>query len=301
MKKKKTKSRNIGYLFKEGIRGIFLHGFMSFAAICVTVACLVIIGSFSAILYNLNLQIKELEQQNQIVAYIDESYNTAQAHSVESEIRIQIENVKEATFVSREDRLKEFKEEQGDADAFTGVNAETLRDRVIITLIDNSKADETVERIKEVKGVVNVNYHSEIATGFTTIQRVLSIASIVIIVVLLIVSLFIISNTIKLAMYDRRDEIAIMKMVGATNSFIRFPYVIEGFFIGLISAVISFFATWGLYDLLADQITRVDSLQLFNIVPFNEILIPLAIVFGVSGLFVGIFGSVMSIRKFLDV
>lgn len=302
MKKTKTKSRNIGYLFKEGIRGIFLHGFMSFAAICVTVACLVIIGSFSAILYNLDLKVEELEKDNRIVAYIDETYNDAEAKSVGTAINAQVENVLKAEFMTREERLDSFIEEQGNADAFAGVDPETLRDRIVITLVDNSKTEQTVEQLRQIEGVAEISYHPEVANGFTTIKRVLSIASLAIILVLLIVSLFIISNTIKLAMYDRRDEIAIMKMVGATNGFIRFPYLIEGFFIGIISGVVAFFAQWGLYELLREQITRIDSDgTVFSVVPFEQLLVPLAVIFGVSGLFVGIFGSLMSIRKFLDV
>ena len=117
----------------------------------------------------------------------------------------------------------------------------------------------------------------------------------------MVVSLFMISNTIKLAMYDRRDEIAIMKMIGATNRFIRFPYFVEGFLIGIISGVVAFFLEWGLYDLLDRKITEMQSLQLINITPFREILLPVAVTFGAAGLFVGVFGSVMSIRKFLDV
>jgi cell division transport system permease protein len=110
-----------------------------------------------------------------------------------------------------------------------------------------------------------------------------------------------ISNTIKLAMYDRRDEIGIMKMVGATNRFIRFPYFVEGFLIGVIAGALAFFITWGIYDLIAREIHRVDALQMFDIVPFTTLLIPMVVTFGAAGLFVGIFGSVMSIRKFLDV
>ena len=301
MKKTKTKSRNIGYLFKEGIRGIFLHGFMSFAAICVTVACLVIIGSFSSILYNLDLQVKELEKDNKIVVIVDETLNEAAAKSVGTKINSTVENVLEAKFVSKDEVYARFLEQQGETDAFAGVSPETFCDEIEITLVDNGLMEDTVAQLKEIEGVAKVNSHPEIATGFSTIQRVLNIASVAIILVLLIVSLFIISNTIKLAMYDRRDEIAIMKMVGATDGFIRFPYLIEGFVIGLISAVISFFAQWGLYDLLQNQIIRVDSLNLFSIVPFREVTIPMAVIFGVAGLFVGVFGSLMSIRKFLDV
>ena len=122
-----------------------------------------------------------------------------------------------------------------------------------------------------------------------------------VILVLLVVSLFMISNTIKLAMYDRRDEIAIMKMIGATNRFIRFPYFVEGFLIGLISGAVAFFLEWGLYDLLVSKITEIQSLQLFKLVPFKEVFLPMILTFGFTGLFVGMFGSVMSIRKFLDV
>lgn len=294
------KSKNIGYLFKEGFRGIFLHGFMSFAAVCVTVACLIIIGSFSMILYNLQLLVTELEQQNEVLVYIDETYNTAQAKSVGSQINL-IPNVQNAVFKSREEALNDFIAEQGDIDAFGGVISDDLRDRFVVTLVDNAQMEQTVEAIAQIPGVADINDHPEIAQGFTTIQNVLNVAAAAIIIVLLVVSLFIISNTIKLAMYDRRDEIAIMKMVGATNGFIRLPYVVEGFLIGIFSAAVAFFAEWGLYDLVAAKIQQIDSLQLFAVVPFMDVIWPMVATFGITGLLVGVLGSLMSIRKFLDV
>ena len=294
------KSKNIGYLFQEGFRGIFLHGFMSFAAVCVTVACLIIIGSFSMILYNLQLLVTELEQQNEVLVYIDETYNTAQAKSVGSQINL-IPNVQNAVFKSREEALNDFIAEQGDIDAFGGVISDDLRDRFVVTLVDNAQMEQTVEAIAQIPGVADINDHPEIAQGFTTIQNVLNVAAAAIIIVLLVVSLFIISNTIKLAMYDRRDEIAIMKMVGATNGFIRLPYVVEGFLIGIFSAAVAFFADWGLYDLVAAKIQQIDSLQLFAVVPFMDVIWPMVATFGITGLLVGVLGSLMSIRKFLDV
>ena len=294
------KSKNIGYLFQEGFRGIFLHGFMSFAAVCVTVACLIIIGSFSMILYNLQLLVTELEQQNEVLVYIDETYNTAQAKSVGSQINL-IPNVQNAVFKSREEALNDFIAEQGDIDAFGGVISDDLRDRFVVTLVDNAQLEQTVEAIAQIPGVADINDHPEIAQGFTTIQNVLNVAAAAIIIVLLVVSLFIISNTIKLAMYDRRDEIAIMKMVGATNGFIRLPYVVEGFLIGIFSAAVAFFAEWGLYDLVAAKIQQIDSLQLFAVVPFMDVIWPMVATFGITGLLVGVLGSLMSIRKFLDV
>jgi len=130
---------------------------------------------------------------------------------------------------------------------------------------------------------------------------VLHLVSAVIIAVLLVVSLLIISNTVKLAMYDRKDEIAIMKMVGATNGFIRLPFVVEGFTLGMIGAVLAFGLEWAGYDALVQKVDEVDSLQLFTFVPFQELLIPMVIVFAAAGMFVGIVGSWTSIRKFMDV
>ena len=292
--------RKSGYLFKEGIRNMFTHGFMSFAAICVTVACLVIIGSFSSILYNLSRMVNTLERQNQITAFIDYSYDEQTAKTVETAIR-RLDNIREANFESREEAGRRFIEQQGGGAAYEGIDESTFGHRVIITLEDNSKMAETKALIEQIHGVDHVNAREDIAEGFTTIQRVLNIASAAIIVILLVVSLFMISNTIKLAMYDRRDEIGIMKMVGATNRFIRFPYVVEGFLIGVIAAAAAFFIDWGIYNLITKQIQNVDALKLFEIVPFSKLLLPMIATFGAAGLFVGVFGSVMSIRKFLEV
>ena len=294
------KSNNFGYLLKEGVRGIFLHGFMSFAAVCVTVACLIIIGSFSMLLYNLNIMVAEVEQDAEILVYIDENYTEAEAKSVGSKINM-IENVHQATFVSRQQALEEFVAKQGNEAAFQGIQADVLRDRFIVTLEDNNRMKETVPMIEAVSGVDEVNAPYLVAEAFATVQHILRIVSAAVIILLLVVSLLIISNTVKLAMYDRRDEIAIMKMVGATNAFIRFPFVVEGFLLGMFGAAMAFFLEWGLYNALVSWIGKVDALNLLQFVPFAELLWPMMGTFGAAGLFVGIFGSFTSIRRFLDV
>ena len=141
----------------------------------------------------------------------------------------------------------------------------------------------------------------ELAEGFTTLQDILHIASFAVIGVLLLVSLLIISNTVKLAMYDRREEIAIMKMVGATNGFIRLPYVVEGFTLGMIGAGLAFGLLWFLYNTLLSRLAVVDTLQMLQFVPFRELLLPMISIFFAAGLFVGVVGSWTSIRKFMDV
>ena len=294
------KKNNFGYLIREGVRGIFLHGFMSFAAVCVTVACLIIMGSFSLILYNLNVMVKDLERENEILVYIDETYSEAEAKSVGSQINM-ISNVYNAVFVSREQALEDFVETQDDPDTFAGLQADTLRDRFVVTLVDNTQMRQTENEIRQITGVADVSAHYEIAEGFTTVQHVMRIASVAIIAVLLVVSLLIISNTVKLAMYDRKEEIAIMKMVGATNGFIRWPFVVEGFLLGIVGAAIAFFLEWGLYDLLAVRIASVDTLGLITVVPFQETLSVMITAYAATGFVVGVFGSLLSIRKFLKV
>ncbi len=294
------KINNIGYLLKEGIRGIFLHGFMSFAAVCVTVACLLIVGSFSILMYNVNIMVEDLNKTNETMVYIDSELSEAEAKSIGTKINM-MDNVLKATFVSREQALGDFVSDHQNDEAFSGVDANDLRHRFVVTLEDNTKIVDTMNQIEQIPGVAKVKAEYELAEGFSTMQRILHIASVAIISVLLVVSLLIISNTVKLAMYDRRDEIAIMKMVGATNGFIRLPFVVEGFSLGMLGAVLAFGMEWLMYDALVIKINSVDSLRLLTFVPFNQLLWPMVAVFVSAGLFVGIVGSWTSIRKFMDV
>ena len=291
---------NFGYLLKEGIRGIFLHGFMSFAAVCVTVACLLIVGSFSILVYNVNIMVDDLNKTNEILVYVDETLTDAEARSVGTKINT-IENVLQAEFVSREDALKSFVEDHQGDDAFSGVDAQDLRHRFVVTLMSNAQMKQTVSELENIPGVASISAAFELAEGFTTIQNMLQIVSVAVIAVLLVVSLLIISNTVKLAMYDRRDEIAIMKMVGATNAFIRLPFVVEGFTLGMLGAALAFGVEWLMYDALLANLARMDTLQLFSFVPFTDLLLPMIVTFVSAGLFVGILGSWTSIRKFMDV
>lgn len=294
------KINNIGYLMKEGIRGIFLHGFMSFAAVCVTVACLLIVGSFSCLTYNVSLMVEDLNKTNQIVVYVDETLSEAEARSLTTPINL-LDNVYRTEFVTREQALKDFIANHKDGEMFSDMEASDLRHRIVVTLEDNSRMRETVETIGKIKGVGDISASYALAEGFSTIENVLHVTSLVVIAVLLVVSLLIISNTVKLAMFDRRDEIAIMKMVGATNGFIRLPYVVEGFILGMLGAAAAFGLQWLLYDAVLVWLEEMQTLDLFNFVPFEQLLVPMVCIFAAAGLFVGVVGSWTSIRKFLNV
>lgn len=292
--------RNISYLLKEGIRGMFLHGFRSFAAVCVTVACLIIMGSFCLISINLRAMVADYENENKILVYIDDTYTEAEAKSVGSRINM-ILNVHKAEFVSRQQALENYIATQDDPALFEGLSSDTLRDRFEVTLADNTLVDDTVKQLEGITGVSDISVKYDIMEGFQTLQSVLDVASFSIILILFVVSLFIVSNTVKLAMYDRKEEIAIMRMVGATNGFIRFPFVVEGFFLGILGSVVAFFAEWGIYNGLQARIEALDTLHMFTIIPFAEFFAVLLIAYLITGFLVGVVGSMLSIRKFLQV
>ena len=294
------KVNTLGYLFKEGFRGIFRHGFMSFAAVCVTVACLLIVGMFSCVMYNLNIMVEDLNKTNEVVAYVDEALTDAESRSIGSQFTV-IDNIYQSVYVTREEALEKFVADHDGDQAFDGLDASYLRHRYEITLKDNALMKDTVKQLEQIDGIIKVSAPYELAEGFATIQNALRIVSVAVIVILLVVSLLIISNTVKLAMYDRKDEIAIMKMVGATNGFIRFPFVVEGFSLGMVGAVLSFGLLWLIYEATVSRLSAVDTLQILDFVPFTQLLAPMIIVFVLAGMFVGVVGSWFSIRKFLDV
>ena len=181
------KINNLGYLIKEGIRGIFLHGFMSFAAVIVTIACLLIVGSFSSLAYNFNVIVEDLNKTNEVMVYVDETLSDAQARSVGTRIN-QIENIYNAQFVSREEALKDFIADHDGDSAFSGVQASDLRHRYVVALEDNTRMQQTDEQLKQLPGVAKTNAAYELAEGFSTIQDVLHLVSVAVIAVLLVVS-----------------------------------------------------------------------------------------------------------------
>lgn len=291
---------NVMYLIKEGIKSIFVHGFMSFAAICVTVACLLIVGMFAGVMYNVNIMVAELNKTNEILVYIDESLTESEARSVGTDINM-VDNILRAEFVTREQALEDFiAKHEGDA-AFNGVVPETFRHRFVVVLEDNGLMRQSVEDLRQVNGVSEVKAYYEVAEGFAMIQDILEVIFVVALAVLLVVSLLIISNTVKISMYGRREEIGIMKMVGATNGFIRLPYVVQGFLLGMIGAGLAFALDWWAYDAMVSWICSQDTLQLLTFVPFRQLLPVMIATFTAAGLFVGMVGSWTSIRKFMNV
>ena len=291
---------DIGYFAHEGLSNMFSHGFMSFAAVGITVACLLIMGTFTLVAVNANELLRDLEQENEILAYVDDSCTEAESKALQKELEA-VPNVASATYISKEQAMEDFVAQYPDEDMFQDLDPEILRDRYAIKITDLEQIRQTKETVEGIPGIARVNAYEEIAGGFITVRNVATVICVALIAILFVVSVFIISNTIKLTTFDRRDEIAIMRMVGATNGFIRWPFVYEGFLFGILGAAIAFFLQWGLYEAVARGVANNDTLQLIHIIPFQQLWIPVAEVFAGAGIVIGVGGSLSAIRKFLQV
>lgn len=291
---------NIFYFIKEGACNLFKHGFMSFAAIGITVACLLIMGTFTLVAVNANEMLKDMEAQNQMLAFVDESYSLDEAKALEAAL-MAISNVERVTFISNSEAAEAFRNRYEGDELFQSLPDDNFRHRYAIDLKDIGYMRETHNALLAVEGIADVNAYEEEAEGFITIRNVAGIVCVTLITILFIVSVFIIANTIKLTTFDRRDEIAIMKMVGATNSFIRWPFVYEGFLLGLFSAVIGFFLQWGLYEFVAQSVATNDTINLITVLPFMDMWQYVAAVFLGAGMLIGVGGSLAAIRRFLQV
>ena len=289
-----------GYLIREGFRSITTHGFMSFASVTIIMACLIIMGSVSLLSLNIDALIKDLESQNEIVVFVDEAITDEDAARTIGKNIEALENILSVEFVSREEAMDNFMSRY-DESLMEGIDAGVFRHRFVVKLVDIAQMSETKMELESLKGVAKVNAHLDYAQSFVTIRNVVTAVSLVLIVILVFVSFFIMSNTIKLATFGRREEIAIMKMVGATNGFIRLPFVIEGLVLGILGGGLAFLAEWGLYNVVTEKLVSSITGSLIEVVPFKSVAPQMFIIFMAVGILVGAFGGVNAIRNYLKV
>ena len=291
---------NVGYYTVEGVQSIFTHGFMSFAAICMTVACLLIMGSFSLLAVNLNQKLSDLEDENEFLAYVDDSLSREEALALQGKLEA-VDNVSSVAFVTREEALVQFKESRQSNELLDELPAERLRDRYRIHVEDIQRMAATVTAVRNVEGIAKCRAAVEIAEGFVMVRNIATGVALILIAMLVLISLFIITNTIRLATFYRRDEIAIMKMCGATNAFVCWPFVVEGIILGLVGALLAFCLQWGLYSLVGRFVVEANGLSILTLTPYAAMATTILAVFCGTGLVIGVGGSLLGIRKFLQV
>ncbi|MCR5207208.1 MAG: permease-like cell division protein FtsX [Eubacterium sp.] len=293
---------SLRYLIKEGLKNTWTNRMMSFASIAVLLCCLVLIGSASMMFLNINSIIERIENENVIMVFIDDNTTDEQISEMGEKLKA-IPNIELVEFVSKEqawaDQLKTMEDAQ--ARFFTEVSSDIpLPDAYKVTVDDLTKFGDTVKEIKQLDHIYTIRQNTDLAKKLDTISHGISIIAIVIIAVLFAISLFIISNTIKLTVYSRRLEISIMKSVGATNSFVRLPFVVEGCIIGLISGLASLGVVWGVYNLAINQFS--DLFKAIQIVPlsFMNYAWQMLGVFVAIGIVSGVGGSLITMRRYLN-
>lgn len=300
---KSTKSRrrsfNVGYLTKEGVRNVWSNRLMSVASIAVLTSCLLLIGVAVMLFANINMALDDVQEQNIIMVYLDDNISEEDINTVGQDIRM-ISDIESAEFVSKEDAYQSQLESLGDdAKLMEGLEENPLPDSYEVYLKTLDHYDTVQDSLKAIDHVSSVRGNSDLAEQVRQISRAVTIVSVGIIIMLLAVSLFIIANTVRVTMYNRRLEISIMKAVGATNWFIRWPFIIEGVIIGIVSGLVSELLVFGLYELALKNIGNVFSMLGGAAIPFSAYAVKMLIAFILVGILAGAVGSIVSMARYL--
>ncbi len=288
--------KGIGYLVKEGFKSVWNNRMMSLASIGVLVSCLLMTGLAVLLSLNVTSVVNSVGKDNKVTVFLNDNVNELQAvMEIGAELR-NIENVSECEFYSKDEAIKELEEELGNLfDELQGEN-NPLPHAFHITMEDLSKYDETVEKIVNTQGVYKVSDRSDVASKLTSLNELVTQIGLWIVIVLALISLFIISNSIRMTMYSRRFEISIMKSVGATNWFIRVPFIIEGEVLGLIAGLLSSGIIAFLYN---GMIVAVQYIIPFSKINYSDVAFPMTLSFILLGVVIGAIGAGISIGRYL--
>lgn len=293
------KGASLGYLTREGFRNIWVNRLLSLATILVLVSCLVIVGSGALIFLNISSVLDLIEDQNVVMVYIEDKADETAIDTMKVQL-LAMDNIDNVEFVSREEAFERQKASYGDkASLLDGLTADILPNAYKVTVKDIEKFDSTVGLIKNLDNVLQIHENSELAGKLASIRDAVSYISLGVIAILFFVSMFIVANTIRITIFNRRLEISIMKAVGATNSFVRWPFMVEGILLGLFSAVIGLGIEYGVYSVASIWLTDVMAMLGGDVVPFNEYIWLIFGIFAFIGVFIGAFGSILSLNKYL--
>lgn len=295
------KLRTFSYFVKEAFKSMRRNGLMTLASISTVALSLFMLGVFLCGVVNLNNMAASLETQVQLSVYLKDDLTTNQIMETGKAVKSQ-PHIKELKFVTKDQALQDFKSRLGDdqkqmIDSLEGVNP--LPNSYIVTFENPQDVKLAAKELATVPGVESVHYGQDVVDELFKITQIIRIGGIVLIAFLAAATLFIISNTIRLTVFARRKEIAIMKYVGATNGFIRWPFVIEGMLLGCFGGLIAVACTGEFYYFITSEIEQ--SLAFFPLVPMFPIFYQLAVALLIIGIFVGAIGSAISLRQYMRV
>ncbi len=288
--------RGLGYLFKEGIKNVWNNRMMSLASIGVLVSCLIITGAAVLLSLNVNSVVDSVGRENQVTVFLDDDIKELEAvMEIGPQIR-SLDNISECEFYSKDEAIAELRDELGNLFSELQGDDNPLPHSFHVTMVDLSQYEDTVKNIAKVDGVYKISDRSDVANKLTSLNTLVTQIGLWIVIVLGIISLFIISNSIRMTMYSRRFEISIMKSVGATDWFVRVPFIIEGIVLGLISGIISSAIIAFLYEGI---ISAVQYIIPFSEIAYSDVAFNMTFSFIILGMAVGALGAAISIGRYL--
>ena len=288
------------YLIKEGYHNLNKHGSKTISTMLIICATMLILGIFIIILQNVNENVETLRLEQGLQAFIEDKATDEDVAYMEDEIRL-IPGVSEIQYMSKAEAYEDAKEQFKDQDYFLeGLEDLEIFPASFIVKFTNIEEAETIkEAVEKIDGIYNLKYNADTIDAVISISRVANYFILGVGIVLLVVSVFIISNTIKLAVYSNKREIFIMRYIGATNSFIIKPFIVEGAIMGVMSALISFIIISIVYVYIYAALNSSYALGVFKFIPYSTIWYQILIAYIALGLFIGVFGSAISLKKYL--
>ena len=287
---------SVRYLFKEGIKNVWKNRMMSIASVGVLVISFILTGIFTLLSISIKNTLKSIESRNTIKLFLKDEIDTKHALDLEQKLR-NIDNISSCRFYPREEAQEKYKEQLGEL-------YESMKERnflphsYYVTLKDLSKYKETVEEIEELPEVDIISNRADLFDKLTKFNKFVSSTGLILVLLLGLISLFIITNTIRLTMYSRKQEISIMKAVGATNTFIRVPFIVEGVVIGIFSSLVASFSLNFFYKIVIDSVRK--NVSFFYSPGFSNLIFYLLFYFTLAGIAFGILAGGLSIRKYLN-
>jgi cell division transport system permease protein len=289
------------YLIKEGYENLKKHGSKTFSTMLIICATMLVLGIFIILFTNVNKNVETVKVEQGIQAFIEDTATQDDIDYIQDAIK-KIDGVGEIKYIDKdmayEDAKNVFKDQEYFLEGLDKV--QIFPASFVVKFADIEQADNIKSSIEKIDGIYKIKYNSSTINAVISISKIVNIFLLGIGVVLLVVSIFIISNTIKLAVYSNKREIFIMRYIGATNKFIKKPFVIEGAIMGLVSALISFMIISIAYVVIYSRIPKVgSSLGVFGFIPYSSLWWMILAIYVVLGLFIGILGSSISIKKYL--
>ena len=297
------KYSSISYLIGEGFRNVFKNKKSTAASLIIMCMAMLIFGIFFILGENINHIMTTIEDAQGMQVYILTDVSEERVQEIGREIKA-LDGVNTMEFVSKEDALNQLKESFKDnASALDGIDKERLPASYIVTLTDLELNEQVQEKIMQIEGIDEINSSKPTITTLISLGKGIRIFTLALLIILVIISVSIITNTIKLTVHARRKEISIMKYVGATNNFIRWPFMIEGIVIGIIAAMIALLIVGVGYDLLAQKLMQAETVQTIGIslVTFSDMFNLIITIYLALGIGIGVIGSSISMRKYLEV